>query len=83
MPRIDNKETLSLGLSIAVMVLTILAIIFFVIYGGSTLFYITAAAAIVFGFAMAYSISKTPEKNKKPEAVSQPATQKKRSRKKS
>jgi len=84
MPGFNNKEAISLGLSIAVVVLTILAIVFFVLYGGGALFYGTAFLAIIFGFAMAYFVSKTPERvtSTAPSTSENTAAQTKRKRQK-
>ncbi|MGC8710136.1 MAG: hypothetical protein ACP5RF_00770 [Candidatus Micrarchaeia archaeon] len=58
---ISGKDRISMYMSLAVVVLTIIAIIAFAYSGGSVAFYIIALVAIVFGFIMAYYISK-PEK---------------------
>ncbi|MGC8647609.1 MAG: hypothetical protein ACP5SA_02185 [Candidatus Micrarchaeia archaeon] len=51
-------ETKALALSIATIVLTILAIIIFIYQRGSTAFYITALVAIIIGFANAWLVRK-------------------------
>ncbi len=51
-------ETKALALSIATIVLTILAIIIFIYQRGSTTFYVTALIAIIVGFANAWLIRK-------------------------
>lgn len=58
---VSGKDRAPMYMSIAVVVLTILAIIAFALSGGSIEFYLIALIAIVVGFFMAYYVSK-PEK---------------------
>lgn len=59
---IENQhEMRAFTFSLGVVVLSVLAVIAFVFFGGSTLlFYLFAVLAIALGFYMAWHISKTP-----------------------
>lgn len=55
---VDKPEALAFLLSGLTVVLFIIAIIVFIKYGGSILFYVVVAAAFVIGFLNAWIISK-------------------------
>jgi 4-hydroxybenzoate polyprenyltransferase len=57
----DKEEMRAFSLSVAVIVLTILAVFALVVSGGSNwIFYVIVIIAILLGFYLAYILSKTP-----------------------
>jgi threonine/homoserine/homoserine lactone efflux protein len=59
----DKEEMHAFALSVVVIVLTVLAVLSLAISGSSIIFYILVIAAILFGFYMAYLLSKTPKRS--------------------
>lgn len=58
---LENKhEMQAFMFSIGVIVLSVVAVIAFILSGGSVFFYIFAVLAVALGLYMAYHISKTP-----------------------
>ncbi len=65
---VEKENQLAFGLSLAVVILCVGAIVAFIYSGGSLLFYTVAIVAIIVGFYMAYAVSKTgsaPKKQKR------------------
>jgi positive regulator of sigma E activity len=58
---LENKhEAQAFMYSAGVIVLSVIAVVAFIVSGGGILFYVFAVLAVALGFYMAYHISKTP-----------------------
>ncbi len=56
----NRHEARAFAYSLGVILLSVLAVAAFILFGGGTVFYALAALAIAVGFYMAYHLSRTP-----------------------